>query len=93
MIPPTANYEEPDPECDLDYVPNVAREERVDTVLSVGSGSGGFEFGQRELRKLWGIGPERVSAYQSFAWFYAVNTGQISIRHGMRGHSSVLVSE
>ncbi|WP_371657977.1 ketosynthase chain-length factor [Streptomyces sp. NBC_00280] len=57
------------------------------------SGSGGFEFGQRELQKLWGIGPERVSAYQSFAWFYAVNTGQISIRHGMRGHSSVLVSE
>jgi minimal PKS chain-length factor (CLF/KS beta) len=57
------------------------------------SGSGGFEFGQREMQKLWGIGPERVSAYQSFAWFYAVNTGQISIRHGMRGHSSVFVTE
>ncbi len=57
------------------------------------SGSGGFEFGQRELQKLWGIGPERVSAYQSFAWFYAVNTGQISLRHGMRGHSSVVVTE
>ncbi|WP_158884908.1 ketosynthase chain-length factor [Amycolatopsis anabasis] len=57
------------------------------------SASGGFEFGQRELEKLWGTGPDRVSAYQSFAWFYAVNTGQISIRNGMRGHSSVLVSE
>ncbi|MGW0208576.1 ketosynthase chain-length factor [Streptomyces sp. NPDC003233] len=57
------------------------------------SGSGGFEFGQREMQKLWGTGPERVSAYQSFAWFYAVNTGQISIRHGMRGHSSVFVTE
>jgi act minimal PKS chain-length factor (CLF/KS beta) len=57
------------------------------------SGSGGSEFGQRELQKLWGIGPERVSAYQSFAWFYAVNTGQVSIRHGFRGHSSVMVSE
>ncbi|HLH58983.1 MAG TPA: beta-ketoacyl synthase N-terminal-like domain-containing protein, partial [Streptosporangiaceae bacterium] len=30
---------------------------------------------------------------QSFAWFYAVNTGQISIRHGLRGPSGVLVSE
>ncbi|KDN22652.1 ketosynthase chain-length factor [Amycolatopsis rifamycinica] len=57
------------------------------------SGSGGFEFGQHELQKLWGTGPERVSAYQSFAWFYAVNTGQLSIRHGMRGHSSVVVTE
>ncbi|HEY0804044.1 MAG TPA: beta-ketoacyl synthase N-terminal-like domain-containing protein, partial [Pseudonocardiaceae bacterium] len=34
-----------------------------------------------------------VSAYQSFAWFYAVNTGQISIRNGMRGPSGVLVSD
>ncbi|PZG18739.1 ketosynthase chain-length factor [Nonomuraea aridisoli] len=57
------------------------------------SSSGGFEFGQRELEKLWGKGPEHVSAYQSFAWFYAVNTGQISIRHGMRGPSGVLVTE
>nr|CAB38455.1 unnamed protein product [Streptomyces glaucescens] len=57
------------------------------------AGAGGFEFGQREMQKLWGTGPERVSAYQSFAWFYAVNTGQISIRHGMRGHSSVFVTE
>ena len=38
-------------------------------------------------------GPDYVSAYQSFAWFYAVNTGQISIRHGMRGPGGVLVSE
>ncbi|MEO3845309.1 ketosynthase chain-length factor [Streptomyces sp. B22F1] len=61
-------------------------------VLTAGA-CGGFEFGQRELQKLWGTGPERVSTYQSFAWFYAVNTGQISIRHGLRGHSSVFVSE
>lgn len=57
------------------------------------SASGGFEFGQRELEKLWNKGPEFVSAYQSFAWFYAVNSGQISIRHGMRGPSGVLVTE
>ena len=42
-VPPTANLHEADPECDLDYVPNEARERRVDTVLSVGSGFGGFQ--------------------------------------------------
>jgi act minimal PKS ketosynthase (KS/KS alpha) len=43
VIPPTANLHEPDPECDLDYVPLVAREQRTDTVLTVGSGFGGFQ--------------------------------------------------
>ncbi|GAA3183637.1 beta-ketoacyl-[acyl-carrier-protein] synthase family protein [Nonomuraea roseoviolacea] len=42
-IPPTANLHEPDPELDLDYVPLVAREQRVDVVLTVGSGFGGFQ--------------------------------------------------
>jgi act minimal PKS chain-length factor (CLF/KS beta) len=55
--------------------------------------SGGFEFTHREFNKLWSKGPEFVSVYESFAWFYAVNTGQISIRHGMRGASCVLVGE
>ncbi|MET8426895.1 ketosynthase chain-length factor [Nocardia sp. NPDC004860] len=57
------------------------------------SHSGGFEFGQNELRALWSKGGEYVSAYQSFAWFYAVNSGQISIRHGLRGPTSVVVSD
>ncbi|MBC2869427.1 ketosynthase chain-length factor [Streptomyces mexicanus] len=57
------------------------------------SSAGGFEFGQRELQALWSKGGQHVSAYQSFAWFYAVNTGQISIRHGLRGPSGVVVSE
>ncbi|OPC81035.1 ketosynthase chain-length factor [Embleya scabrispora] len=61
-------------------------------VVTAGS-AGGFEFGHRELDKLWRKGPEHVSAYQSFAWFYAVNTGQISIREGLRGPSGVLVTE
>jgi act minimal PKS chain-length factor (CLF/KS beta) len=61
--------------------------------VTTASSSGGFEFGHRELEKLWSKGSEYVSAYQSFAWFYAVNTGQISIRHGMRGPSGVLVSD
>ena len=43
VVPPTANLHTPDPECDLDYVPRVAREWRTDTVLSVGSGFGGFQ--------------------------------------------------
>jgi len=57
------------------------------------SSAGGFEFGQGELRKLWSLGSQHVSAYQSFAWFYAVNSGQISIRHGMKGPSGVVVSD
>ena len=40
-IHPTINYEYPDPECDLDYVPNVSRRQRVDTVLSNSFGFGG----------------------------------------------------
>jgi act minimal PKS ketosynthase (KS/KS alpha) len=43
VIPPTANLHEPDPELDLDYVPLVAREKRLDAVLTVGSGFGGFQ--------------------------------------------------
>ncbi|MFF4324872.1 beta-ketoacyl-[acyl-carrier-protein] synthase family protein, partial [Streptomyces sp. NPDC001568] len=42
-IPPTANLHTPDPTCDLDYTPLTAREQRTDTVLSVGSGFGGFQ--------------------------------------------------
>ncbi|TYB39228.1 beta-ketoacyl-[acyl-carrier-protein] synthase family protein [Micromonospora sp. AP08] len=43
VVPPTANLAVADPECDLDYVPNEAREHRMDAVLTVGSGFGGFQ--------------------------------------------------
>ncbi|MDK0524596.1 beta-ketoacyl-[acyl-carrier-protein] synthase family protein [Streptomyces sp. ML-6] len=42
-VPPTANLHDQDPACDLDYTPLVARRQRTDTVLSVGSGFGGFQ--------------------------------------------------
>ncbi|WP_214410321.1 ketosynthase chain-length factor [Sphaerisporangium fuscum] len=57
------------------------------------SSSGGTEFGQREIEKLWSQGPGYVGVYQSIAWFYAATTGQISIRHGMRGPCGVLCTE
>ncbi|WP_071393900.1 beta-ketoacyl-ACP synthase II [Bacillus tuaregi] len=41
MIPPTINYQTPDPECDLDYVPNEARKQEVKAVLSNSLGFGG----------------------------------------------------
>ncbi|CJV73215.1 3-oxoacyl-(acyl carrier protein) synthase II [Streptococcus pneumoniae] len=41
VIPPTINYETPDPECDLDYVPNNARHQEVNAVLSNSLGFGG----------------------------------------------------
>ncbi|MFJ6424908.1 ketosynthase chain-length factor [Streptomyces hydrogenans] len=57
------------------------------------AGSGGGEFGQRELQKLWGQGSKFVGPYQSIAWFYAASTGQISIRSGLKGPCGVVASD
>lgn len=57
------------------------------------AGSGGGEFGQRELQQLWGRGPRFVGPYQSIAWFYAASTGQISIRGGFKGPSGVVAGD
>ncbi len=53
VIPPTINYDNPDPDCDLDYVPNKAREMRVDVAISNSFGFGGTN-GSIVLRKWTG---------------------------------------
>ncbi|MFB4304028.1 beta-ketoacyl synthase N-terminal-like domain-containing protein [Actinomadura sp. NTSP31] len=76
---------------DAGYDPSAHDPYRTSVIL--GSGSGGNEFGQREIQALWSRGRRAVGAYQSIAWFYAASTGQVSIRHGTKGPSGVVVSD
>ncbi|MFF5256066.1 ketosynthase chain-length factor [Streptomyces leeuwenhoekii] len=73
------------------------RSDTEDAPFSVGvvtaAGSGGGEFGQRELQQLWGKGSRFVGPYQSIAWFYAASTGQISIRRGFKGPCGVVAAD
>lgn len=64
-----------------------------DVAVVTSASSGGNAFGQRQIQNLWAKGPKYVSAYQSIAWFYAASSGQISIRHGLKGPCGVLASE
>jgi minimal PKS chain-length factor (CLF/KS beta) len=64
-----------------------------DMAVVTSNAAGGFAFTHREFAKLWTRGPSAVSVYESFAWFYAVNTGQISIRNEMRGPGTAIVAE
>jgi 3-oxoacyl-[acyl-carrier-protein] synthase II len=41
VIPPTINYETPDPDCDIDYVPNIARKQNVNVALNNSYAFGG----------------------------------------------------
>ena len=63
------------------------------TSVVLASGSGGNEFGQREIQALWSRGRTAVTAYQSIAWFYAASVGQTSILHGTKGPAAVLVAD
>ncbi len=76
---------------DAEYDPS-EQDEWSQSVITASS-SGGNEFGQREIQALWNQGPGFVGAYQSIAWFYAATTGQISIRHNLKGPCGVVVSE
>jgi 3-oxoacyl-(acyl-carrier-protein) synthase len=76
---------------DAEYDPS-EQDEWSQSVITASS-SGGNEFGQKEIQALWEKGPGFVGAYQSIAWFYAATTGQISIKHGMKGTCGVVVSE
>ena len=58
VLPPTINYETPDPECDLDYVPNEARRVQVEVALSNAMGLGGHN-GCVLFGRVWGQSPER----------------------------------
>jgi act minimal PKS chain-length factor (CLF/KS beta) len=69
------------------------RIDEYDMAVVTANSCGGGDFGQRELQKLWGGGPDHVGAYMSIAWFYAASTGQLSIHHGMRGPCGVLAAE
>ncbi|MFF2147363.1 ketosynthase chain-length factor [Kitasatospora sp. NPDC058190] len=69
------------------------REQPFAVGVVTAAGSGGGEFGQRELQQLWGQGPKFVGPYQSIAWFYAASTGQISIRGGYKGPCGVVASD
>ena len=75
----------------------LSRADCEDSPFAVGvvtaAGSGGGEFGQRELQRLWGQGSRFVGPYQSIAWFYAASTGQISIRAGFKGPCGVVASD
>ncbi|MFJ4342470.1 beta-ketoacyl synthase N-terminal-like domain-containing protein [Streptomyces sp. NPDC088915] len=68
-----------DSRADIDAVPA----DRRAVVTAVGAGGTGF--GERQLRALWTDGPAHVSAYTSAAWFYAVDSGRISVGHDLRG--------
>jgi minimal PKS chain-length factor (CLF/KS beta) len=63
------------------------------TSVITASSSGGNEFAQDEIERLWSRGPRAVGAFMSIAWFYAATTGQISIRHGCKGPSSAVATE
>jgi minimal PKS chain-length factor (CLF/KS beta) len=76
-----------------DAVLDPGQEYAPDLSVVTASASGGNAFGQKEIQSLWRDGPDSVSAYQSIGWFYAASSGQISIRHQLKGACGVLVAD
>lgn len=72
---------------------DLAEMDPYDVSVGMASSSGGNQFGQKELQRLWSRPDRTVGAYQSIAWFYAATVGQLSIKHQAKGPSTVLVSE
>ncbi|MBT2208980.1 MULTISPECIES: beta-ketoacyl synthase N-terminal-like domain-containing protein [Actinomadura] len=77
----------------VDAALDPAKEDPFQLSVVTASASGGNAFGQREIQALWQEGPRQVSAYQSIGWFYAASSGQISIRHKLKGACGVLVAD
>jgi 3-oxoacyl-(acyl-carrier-protein) synthase len=63
------------------------------TGVMVGNVLGGWEFAERELRKLWTEGPRAVSPYQATAWFPAAPQGNICIDQGIKGPARTFVAD
>lgn len=63
------------------------------TGVMVGNILGGWEFAERELRKLWIDGPRAVSPYQATAWFPAAPQGNICIDQGIKGPARTFVAD
>jgi len=61
--------------------------------VMVGNVLGGWQFAERELRKLWVNGTRDISPYQATAWFPAAPQGNICIQHGIRGRSRTFVCD
>jgi 3-oxoacyl-(acyl-carrier-protein) synthase len=72
---------------------NPADEDPFALSVITASASGGNAFGQREIQALWREGPQEVSAYQSIGWFYAASSGQVSIKHQLKGACGVMVAD
>ncbi|WP_412750072.1 ketosynthase chain-length factor [Krasilnikovia sp. M28-CT-15] len=64
-----------------------------DIGIVTASTSGSAEFTHPEFTRRWSRGPEHDGRNESFAWFSAVNTGEVSIRHVLRGPSTGLLAE
>ena len=66
---------------------------REEIGVELGNNYGGLHFAQRELVNLAKRGPSAVSPYQSFAWFYSVNTGQIAVHNRLKGPCGTITTE